>query len=311
MSPRAQSSPERVKHLQDWARALGQTHGLGECLTASSLRPLGLTRRYGILLAYGGVLLGVPWTLLSSGSSRQLFESVAAAAVVLGIASALVPINRAKPEWAAVYTGGIAQVPAGGGTARVITWQGLDHESQHWRERPTSPNSQATYHDLPPRIVELRVTGQDGTVITVGKRYGSLAEIANQVEDAVAAARLPDALQRYESGAPVSFGHFEVSREGIAWRDGAKGKAWGDIRSIDIYDYEIHISTGPLAVGPTIRRHDDTPNWGVATRLIREAAGREGITGDRLRLVPSTTRGMPRWVDSFISSAAKRRGPRG
>src|ERR1022692_3559500 len=88
--------------------------------------------------------------------------------------------------------------------------------------------------------------------------------------------RLPSAIERYDSGAPVSFGGLSVSQDEIAWAGGAERAAWRGIRSVRMRPYQIELNASGWKTGQVIGLAG-VPDSCVAVLLIQEAAARLGV----------------------------------
>ena len=88
--------------------------------------------------------------------------------------------------------------------------------------------------------------------------------------------RLPAAIERYDNGAPVSFGRLSVSQDEIAWAGGSERTAWRDIRSVRVRPYQIELNASGWRTGQVIGLAD-VPDSCVAVQLIQEASARRGV----------------------------------
>jgi hypothetical protein len=241
-----------------------------------------MRRGWGIFLIGLGLLPGLASAGAAQATGRAAGLGVVAVLVVLG-AALIKTAPREKVDWIFLYDGGIAQVIDGETVPRVVAWGLLGHVLKEYS---------AGGEDTDPSVSAVRVTGVDGTVITAGSTYGAaVGQLERDVDAVTVAMRLPAAIERYGSGAPVLFGGLSVSQHEIAWESGAKRAAWPGIRSIRVQPHQIELNASRWKTGQVIGLAG-VPDSYVAVLLIQEAAARLGVQqkGTPAAAAPPTAR---------------------
>jgi hypothetical protein len=259
--------PREQWNVDAWARDLGQARKLGtyrrSCRAAHGSRRTG----WGIFLIGLGLLPGLAFAGAAQAAARAAVLGAAGALVAAG-AALIKSAPREKADWIFLYEGGIAQVIDGEAAPRVIPWRLLGHVLKEYS---------AGTEDTEPSLSAVHVAGTDGTVITAGSGYGgAVSQLERDVDEVTVAMRLPAAIERFGTGAPVSFGGLSVSQNEIAWDGGAERAAWHDIRSVRVRPYQIDLNAGAWKTGQVIGLAD-VPDSCVAVKLIQEAAARRGV----------------------------------
>jgi hypothetical protein len=259
--------PREQWQVDAQARDLGQARELGayrrSCRAARGSRRTG----WGIFLIGLGLLPGLAFAGAAQAAARVAVLGAAGVLVALG-AALIKTAPREKADWIFLYEGGIAQVIEGEAAPRVIPWDLLGHVLKEYS---------AGSEDTEPRLSAVHVAGSDGTVITAGSGYGgAVGQLERDVDEVTVAMRLPAAIERYGTGAPVSFGGLSVSQDEIAWDGGAGRAAWRDIRSVRVRPYQIELNSSRWTTGQVIGL-EGVPDSCVAAQLIQEAAARRGV----------------------------------
>jgi hypothetical protein len=250
------------------AQALGQASELGEYRRSYAFAYRSARRGWGLLLAVVGLLPGL--SIASAGAQRGYPVMFAVPATLVALGAVLVmTAPREKADRIHLYSGGIAQVTGSGQVPLVIHWSQL---GQLWVEYPQDAESP------PPSPVAIRLSGGDGTVITVGPGYGpgTLRQLRDRLSRVVIEARLPAATRQASKGVPVHFGGLSVSQVGIAWGGGTSWAGWRDIRAIRVTPCRIELETA----APPARQQiwlSDVPDACVAVLLVQELAGTLGV----------------------------------
>ena len=259
--------PREQWQVDAWARDLGQARELGGYRRSCRAARGSMRTGWGIFLIGLGLLPGLAFAGAAHATARAAVLGVAGALVALG-AAAIKTAPREKADWIFLYDGGIAQVIEGDAASRVVPWSLLGHVLKEYS---------AGSEDTDPSLAAVHVAGVDGTVITAGKTYGAaVGQLERDVDEVTAAMRLPAAIERYDSGAPVLFGGLSVSQDEIAWAGGAERAAWRDIRSVRVRPYQIELNASRWKTGQVIGL-EGVPDSCVAAQLIQEAAARRGV----------------------------------
>ena len=279
--------PRERLEINAWARDFGQARELGTYRNSCRAAHGSMRTGWGIFLIGLGFLPGLAFVSAAPAQLRAAVAGVAGALIVLGVAL-IKTAPREKVDWIFQYAGGIAQVIEGEAVPRVVPWGLLGHVLKEYSDGSA---------DTDPSLLAVHVFGVDGTVITAGAKYGG-GRLERDVDGVVVAMRLPAAIERYQSGAPVLFGDLSVSQDEIAWADGAKRAAWRDIRSVRVQPYQIDLNASAWKTGQKICL-DGVPDSCVAVLLIQEAAARAGI---RQKGSPAAV--PPSDADAAVLSAA-------
>jgi hypothetical protein len=242
------------------ARDLGQAHELG-----AYRRSYGAVRHrvqggWGIFLIMFAVLGVASAAAGVRGEARDVVLGVAGVLIAVGVVL-VKTAPRDKVDWVFLYAGGMAQIIAGA-PPRLLPWSRLGHVLTEFDATGEGD----------PRLKTVRVTGSDGTVITIDDGYHGIGQLGGDIGEVVARLRLPAAVEQCDGGAPVLFGGLSVSRDGLAWSGGAEYAAWRDIRSVRVSPHEVGLGSGArraIYLG-------GVPDACVAVALIQELAARHG-----------------------------------
>ena len=248
--------------INAWARDFGQARELGTYRNSCRAAHGSMRTGWGIFLIGLGLLPGLAFVSAAPAQLRAAVAGVVGALIVLGVAL-IKTAPREKVDWIFQYAGGIAQVIEGEAVPRVVPWGLLGHVLKEYSDGSG---------DTDPSLLAVHVFGVDGTVITAGAKYGG-GRLERDVDGVVVAMRLPAAIERYQSGAPVLFGDLSVSQDEIAWADGAKRAAWRDIRSVRVQPYQIDLNASAWKTG-------QKSSWMVSrTRASRFCSSRKRRPG--------------------------------
>lgn len=267
---------ERREQAYAWAREFGAVGGLGDCRGVyEQVHGRISLRGCGTFLILAAVLIGTPLAGTATGSLRIAAISGLGVVVIGAIAMMRVTPTPEKADKLAVFDGGVVQLQVKEAVPRVIPWSRLGHLYVSYLDPADS--EQSARWDLH----QVWVTSLDGVEIAASTGYGhqAIVHLRDELERTVTALRLPVAIDQYDSGMPVSFGHLTVSQQGISWKNGGKHAAWADIRGFEVSPHELAIFTNWFG-GPAIQP-ERAPDWCVAISLIREIASRHGITEKR------------------------------
>jgi hypothetical protein len=259
--------PREQRQVDAQARDLGQARELGTYRRSCRAARGSMRRGWGIFLIGLGLLPGLAFAGAAQGMARVAVLGAAGVLAALG-AALIKTAPREKADWIFLYEGGIAQVIEGEAVPRVIPWDLLGHVLKEYS---------AGSEDTEPRLSAVHVAGTDGTVITAGSGYGgAVGQLERDVDEVTVAMRLPAAIERYGTGAPVPFGGLSVSQDEITWDGGAGRAAWSDIRSVRVRPDQIELNASGWTTGQVIGLAD-VPDSCVAVQLIQEAAARLGV----------------------------------
>jgi hypothetical protein len=144
--------------------------------------------------------------------------------------------------------------------------------------------------DAPPRLTDFQVTTHAGTTLPGLRGYRHRREVRALVAEAdrALAPRLGPAMnEAYESGAAVSFGRVQVSKEGItvsAWTAPGELIPWPQVKSIHMTyifrrdgDYVHEVIVGRKGMPTKEIGVSGLANGIFLPRLLAYAAGRPGV----------------------------------
>jgi hypothetical protein len=249
------------------ALALGQARELGEHRFSCHRTNRVARRSWGLFLTLFGVFPGV--SIAAAASATGHLEPVLVAGFGGFVALGVVLFKTAPREgtdWVHVYSGGLAEITGApsGEVVRVLPWNLLDHVL---REYSTSSS------ETDPDLSAIHLACADGSTLSIDSGYPGIYRLDRYFSEMLVAQRLPAALARAGTGAPVWFGGLSVSQTGIAWGGGAHSVGWQDMRWIRVTPWQIEIAT-TLPRGRQKFWLNDIPDAYVAVLLIHQLAVR-------------------------------------
>jgi hypothetical protein len=274
--------------VNDQAQALllGEEFHLGALEQVSRSRKLPKYAAWGALCGAIVFVGGLPAVIgLAAGPYTHVSKAVVAGvvSVLLATCCLLVGVGLARATFTSRlyrYSDGLAQIVGDEAEPRVTRWADVKDFTVHLYESD----------EVAPRIDGFRVTTSLGTTLpgVRGQRHRrELRALVAEADRNLAPRLVPAMTEAYESGAPVSFGRVQVSKEGItlsAWPPPGALAPWSQVKSIHMThiaskygDYVHEIIVGRKGMPTEEIRVDGLANGIFLPLLLAHAAAGHGV----------------------------------